>query len=283
MKNPPHYPLADVARYQGDGVAVVIAESRAQAKDAAELVEVDYEPLDAVVDVEKALEDGAPLVHPDLGTNECYVWRLDTDATGQAIEDADVVVTRTLLPAAADPERDRAARRARRARPDGDVTLYSATQVPHILRVLAAASSACPRRSCASSRPTSAAASARSSTSTRRSCSPSRSPAGSGGPCKWTEERSENYRRDDPRPRRRYRVHARRDEGRDDHALPGAGDGGDGRVPPARHAGHPAARRVDLRRRRTRSRTTASSSRASSRTRRRPTPTAAPGAPRRRT
>src|SRR4026209_1237519 len=46
MKNPPHYPLTDTARYQGDGVAVVIAESRAQAKDAAELVEVDYEPLD---------------------------------------------------------------------------------------------------------------------------------------------------------------------------------------------------------------------------------------------
>ena len=72
----------------------MIAETRAQAKDAAELVEVDYEPLDAIVDVSKALEDGAPLVHPDLGTNECYVWRLDTDATGQAIDDADVVVTR---------------------------------------------------------------------------------------------------------------------------------------------------------------------------------------------
>ena len=56
MKNPPHYPLTDVARYQGDGVAVVIAESRAQAKDAAELVEIDWEPLDAIVDVAKALE-----------------------------------------------------------------------------------------------------------------------------------------------------------------------------------------------------------------------------------
>jgi carbon-monoxide dehydrogenase large subunit len=83
MKNPPHYPLTDVARYQGDGVAVVLAETRAQAKDAAELVEVDWEPLDAVVDVAKALDDGAPLAHPDLGTNECYVWRLDTDATGR--------------------------------------------------------------------------------------------------------------------------------------------------------------------------------------------------------
>jgi carbon-monoxide dehydrogenase large subunit len=140
MKSPPHYPLTDVACYQGDGVAVVLAETRRQAKDAAELVEVDYEPLDAVVDVGNALEDGAALVHPDLGTNECYVWRLDTDATGQAIEDADVVVTRTyrqprLIPNAIEP-------RAVLAIPGttGDLTLFSTTQVPHILRLLAAAS-----------------------------------------------------------------------------------------------------------------------------------------------
>src|SRR3970282_1631626 len=80
IKMPPHYPLAiDEARHQGDGIAVVIAETRALAKDAAELVEVEYEPLDAVADVEKALEEGAPLVHSDLGTNECYVWKNETD------------------------------------------------------------------------------------------------------------------------------------------------------------------------------------------------------------
>ena len=139
MKSPDHYPLTDVACYQGDGVAVVLAESRAQAVDAAELVEVEYEPLDAIVDVSKALEAGAPLVHPALRTNECYVWRLDTDATGEAIEDADVVVTRTyhqprLIPNAMEP-------RAVLAVPGttGDLTLYSTTQVPHILRLLAAA------------------------------------------------------------------------------------------------------------------------------------------------
>ena len=108
MKNPPHYPLTETPRYQGDGVAVVLAETRAQAKDAAELVEVDYDAGDAIVDISKALEDGATLVHPDLGTNECYVWRLDTDATGQAIDDADVVVTRRyvqprLIPNAIEP------------------------------------------------------------------------------------------------------------------------------------------------------------------------------------
>ncbi len=146
MKNPPHYPLTETPRYQGDGVAVVLAETRAQAKDAAELVEVDYEPGEAIVEVAKALEDGATLVHPDLGTNECYVWRLDTDATGQALEDADVVVTRRyvqprLIPNAIEPRGMLAV-----PGPLGDTTLYSATQVPHILRVLVAATST--RRMC---------------------------------------------------------------------------------------------------------------------------------------
>ena len=139
MKSPPHYPLTDVACYQGDGVAVVVAESRAQAKDAAELVEIDWEPLEPIVDVAKALDDGAPLAHPDLGTNECYVWRLDTDATGESLEDAEVVVTRRyyqprLIPNAIEPRAVVAV-----PGPTGDVTLYSATQIPHILRLLVAA------------------------------------------------------------------------------------------------------------------------------------------------
>jgi carbon-monoxide dehydrogenase large subunit len=134
-KNPPHYPLAaEVARYQGDGVAVVVAESRALAKDAAELVEVEYEPLPSVADVEKALADGAPLVHDDLGTNECYVWKLETDDVQAAIDAADVVVTRRyrqprLIPNAMEPRGVVA-----QAGPTGEVTIWSATQIPHILR-----------------------------------------------------------------------------------------------------------------------------------------------------
>src|SRR5439155_1743543 len=59
---PNHRPLAvDEARYVGDGVAVVIAETRAEASDAAELVQVDYDPLPVVIDAEQALEDGASL------------------------------------------------------------------------------------------------------------------------------------------------------------------------------------------------------------------------------
>ena len=69
MKNPPHYPLAaSNVKYEGDGVAVVIADSRSQRSDAAELVQVEYEPLPAVVEVEAPLKTEAPLVHDELGT-----------------------------------------------------------------------------------------------------------------------------------------------------------------------------------------------------------------------
>lgn len=135
IKMPPHFPLAsEEARYQGDPVAVVVAESRALAKDAAELVVVEYEPLGSVANVEKALEDGAPLVHADLGTNECYVWKLETDEFHDAIDAADVVVTRRyyqprLIPNAIEPRGVLA-----QVGPTGEVTLWSATQTPHILR-----------------------------------------------------------------------------------------------------------------------------------------------------
>jgi carbon-monoxide dehydrogenase large subunit len=135
IRMPPHFPLATgEARYQGDPVAVVLAESRALAKDATELVEVDYEPVPSVADVEKALADGAPLVHEDFGTNECYVWSLETDDVQAAIDAADVVVTRRyyqprLIPNAIEPRGVVAQVAA-----TGDVTLWSATQTPHIQR-----------------------------------------------------------------------------------------------------------------------------------------------------
>jgi aerobic carbon-monoxide dehydrogenase large subunit len=135
IKMPPHFPLAvGEARYQGDPVAVVVAESRALAKDAAELVEVDYEPLPSIFDVEKALDHGAPLVHSDLGTNECYVWKLDAGEAHAAIDTADVVVTQRyyqprLIPNAMEPRGVLA-----QVGPTGDVTLWSATQTPHIQR-----------------------------------------------------------------------------------------------------------------------------------------------------
>ncbi|MEP6813686.1 MAG: xanthine dehydrogenase family protein molybdopterin-binding subunit, partial [Actinomycetota bacterium] len=140
IKLPTHWPLArDKARYAGDGVAVVLAESRALAKDAAELVQVDYEPLPAVTDVEAALADGAPIVHDDIGTNRCYDWALSAGDVDRAFADAAVTVRgryrqNRLIPSAIEP-------RGVLVQPvpaQGEFTVWSATQIPHILRVLLA-------------------------------------------------------------------------------------------------------------------------------------------------
>jgi aerobic carbon-monoxide dehydrogenase large subunit len=137
MKSPDHFPLAlDEVHYQGDGVAVVLADTRAHAADAAELVEAEYESLPAVVDVVAGAQDGSPLVHEELGTNVSYVWKLQAGTFGDG---ADVVVEHTyyqppLIPNAIEPRGVVA-----RPEPGGDVTLWTSTQVPHILRLLTAA------------------------------------------------------------------------------------------------------------------------------------------------
>jgi carbon-monoxide dehydrogenase large subunit len=136
-KHPNHAPLAvDVARHAGDGVAVVAARSRSGAEDAAELVEVDYEPLEAVADAQAALADGAPLVHEEFGTNECYTWKMDAGEVERLFAEADVTVSESyrqnrLIPNAIEP-------RAIFVQPlpaNGEFTLWSTTQVPHIARI----------------------------------------------------------------------------------------------------------------------------------------------------
>jgi carbon-monoxide dehydrogenase large subunit len=135
-KQPMHRPLAtDKARYQGDGVAVVIAGTRAQAKDAAELVEVDYEPLPAVIDPEKALEDNAPIIHEEFGTNHCYTWKLASEGADAVFDSAPVTVKeryrqQRLIPNAIEPRGV-----IGQYMPAADeYTLWSATQIPHIAR-----------------------------------------------------------------------------------------------------------------------------------------------------
>jgi aerobic carbon-monoxide dehydrogenase large subunit len=137
IRMPSHFPLAfDKARHVGDGVAVVVADSREIAKDAAELVEVEYEPLDAVTDVGQALDSEAPLVHDDLETNECYVWKLDAGEVEQAFADAEVTVKRNyrqqrLIPVAMEPR----GALAHEMPGTDELTLWSSTQIPHILRL----------------------------------------------------------------------------------------------------------------------------------------------------
>jgi carbon-monoxide dehydrogenase large subunit len=72
---PPHHALAvDKVRYVGDGVAMVVAEDRYRARDAIDLIRVEYEVLPAVVDQEQAMQEGAPLVHDDVPRNIAFHW-----------------------------------------------------------------------------------------------------------------------------------------------------------------------------------------------------------------
>jgi carbon-monoxide dehydrogenase large subunit len=136
IKMPAHLPLAvDKARYVGDGVAVVVAESRAQAKDAAELVDVEYEPLPAVTDVLAALEDGAPVVHDDAPGNRCYTWSLVTGEPDTVFADAPIVVKeryrqQRLIPSPMEPRGVVCGV----APLTGEVTVVTSTQAPHIMR-----------------------------------------------------------------------------------------------------------------------------------------------------
>jgi aerobic carbon-monoxide dehydrogenase large subunit len=141
IRIPDHRPLATTeVNHVGDGVAAVLATSEAAARDAADLVEVDYEQLPAVVDVADALAEGAPLVHEELGTNHCYTWPLATGDVDAAFAAADVVVKGTYLQqrVIASPMEPRAVVCV----PDpvgGGFTLYTATQVPHFVRDILAA------------------------------------------------------------------------------------------------------------------------------------------------
>ena len=136
IKLPKHWPVAkDKARFAGEPVAVVVAETRAQAVDASEAVDVDYDPLDVVVDMEAALADGATRVHDEFDSNSCYTWNLDVGEVEQVFNDAPVVVKERyyhprLIPNAIEP-------RGVLCLPNlaqGEFSLYSATQIPHILK-----------------------------------------------------------------------------------------------------------------------------------------------------
>ena len=139
MKEPAHPCLAqDKARYVGDHVAVVVAETAAQAKDAAEKVEVDYEVLPAVVDPAKARGKGAPALHDIAPDNTCYVWALgDKAKTDEAFAAAAHVtrldfVNNRLIPNAIEPR----AAVGGYSRADDAYTLYVSNQNPHVERLL---------------------------------------------------------------------------------------------------------------------------------------------------
>jgi carbon-monoxide dehydrogenase large subunit len=152
QKTPDHLPIViDHVACAGDIVAVVVARSAAAARDAAELVDVDYDELPAVLDGKQAVEDTV-LAHPDLGTNKSALWRLDSaeGGTGGNVDEeidkarADGIVIereyrqQRLIPSFMEP-------RSTVVDPTGEqVTIWTSTQVPHLLRFLVAATTGMP-------------------------------------------------------------------------------------------------------------------------------------------
>ena len=147
QKTPTHLPIAiDRVACAGEIVAVVVARSAARARDAAELIDVDYEVLPAALDLKEAAADTV-LAHPDLGTNKSAFWKLDSAEQGsggnvdEAIAKArtdGIVIEREyrqqrLIPAFMEP-------RSVVVDPTQEqMTVWSATQIPHILRFLISA------------------------------------------------------------------------------------------------------------------------------------------------
>ncbi len=157
MKAPTHLPVAvDTVRHVGEIVAVIAARTKAAAVDAVELVDVTYEQRPVVTDLAAARDGSAPVIHSDLGTNVSATWVYDSGDAGTGGSAADaiaaarndpgqVVVERTLrqqrlIPAYMEP-------RSIVVDPHGEhdqVTMWSSTQIPHVLRTVISLSQGIP-------------------------------------------------------------------------------------------------------------------------------------------
>lgn len=135
----PDHPLlaVDRVRYQGDGVAMVVAGSREAARDALDLIQVDYEPLPAVVSPEAATKPGAPQLHDSVPGNVAFLWKMrggDTDAAfaGAEVTVKERIVQQRLIPNAMEPRAAVATYNAG----SGQLTVWCTSQNPHIHRFL---------------------------------------------------------------------------------------------------------------------------------------------------
>ena len=134
---PDHWPIArDRVRYMGEIVAVVVADSREHAVDATEAIEVDYDELPVVDGIEEAVADGAPVIHEQFDSNELYTWDLRNGDVDRVFAEAPVVVSERyfhprVIANAIEP-------RGIVAQPvpaQGEFTVWTATQIPHFVRV----------------------------------------------------------------------------------------------------------------------------------------------------
>lgn len=136
MKNPFHPVMAiDKVRYVGEPVAAVVATDRYFARDGAELVEIDYDPLDAAVDADAAIRPDAPVIHEEFGSNVAFNWKLEGGDIEAAFQAADRVITerianQRLAPIAMEPR----GVVARYLPGEQELTIWSSTQIPHLMR-----------------------------------------------------------------------------------------------------------------------------------------------------
>lgn len=149
MKAAPRPALAvDKVRMVGEAVAVVVATDRYAARDAADLVEVDYEPLTAVVDMEKAITRDSPVIHEQYQDNVAFRWELEGGDVKKAFAQADQVVkqrvvNQRLIPVAMEPR----GTVAEFLPGENLLKIWSSTQIPHLLRTQIAAMVGMPEHS----------------------------------------------------------------------------------------------------------------------------------------
>ena len=138
LKLPDYNALAiDEVRYTGDAVAVAVAKDPGTARDALELIDVDYEPLGVVLQQEEAIKPGASLVHSSLPNNQAFHWKVSGGDTQKAFSNAKVVVkarftNQRLLPTALETR----GAVAQYNSATGELTLWVTSQNPHVHRLL---------------------------------------------------------------------------------------------------------------------------------------------------
>ncbi len=138
LKTPPHPAIAvDRVRYVGDAVAVVLADDRYLAKDAAELVRVEYESLPVLTDAEQATRAGATLLHGDVAQNVAFRWKVAGGDVATAFAQADRVIKQRLVNQRLIPNAMETRASVADFRPStGELTLWVTSQNPHIHRVI---------------------------------------------------------------------------------------------------------------------------------------------------
>ena len=142
IKSAPQYPLAiDRACWQGEPVVAIAAETRAQAEDALQRLQVDWEELPAVLATETALDPATPLIHPELGDNLCFERQFDTGGVDEAFARADAVFEETYVfgrhtGVTLEPRCQIADWTPGRGARDGRLTVHHSFQAPHMMQDL---------------------------------------------------------------------------------------------------------------------------------------------------